>query len=153
MIELDLVDNNQPIMDSKDEKIKKRLEYIAKRKIQCDNLCAYIWATSVGSIAFSLSCLRSPTLLLSYSGQVLTADSIALQLSCSGSSTLFLSRSVPTLSSYHMPTLLFLIYTLTARSSLSTCVSYPRTPTILMSCSVLNLAPTYLIFLAPRIFK
>ena len=33
-------DNNKPIMDSKDEKARKKLECAAKRKAQRDNLCA-----------------------------------------------------------------------------------------------------------------
>lgn len=34
--------NGQPITDPKDEKMRKRLECIAKKKVQRDNLCAPI---------------------------------------------------------------------------------------------------------------
>ena len=49
-------DNDQPITDFKDKKIKKKLKCVAKRKTQYNTLCISIWQTlAAGSTAFLLS--------------------------------------------------------------------------------------------------
>lgn len=75
-----LVDNIQPITDSKNEKVRKQNKRAAKIKAQFDNLCTPIWDLAADSAtllsfclisfsclglpAFLLSCLKSPTCLL-----------------------------------------------------------------------------------------
>lgn len=69
-------DDVQPITDSKDVKVRKRLECTAKKNVRRNNFCSFIWqALAVGSATFLSS--RLPVLVL---------------LSCPGSSTLSLSH-------------------------------------------------------------
>lgn len=58
-----------------------------------------------------------------------------------------------TLLSYFMPTLLFLVYTTTARSPLPTSIIHLKIYIALSSCLVLGITLTHLIFLAHKTFK
>lgn len=108
-IELELVDNSQSVVDSENEKIKKKFEYAVKRKAWRNNLHTPIQAFAAG-FAFSL---------LSYLGSIILFLSclIPALLSCLRLFILLLSCLVPTLlscfglltllSSYFKPSLLF----------------------------------------------
>lgn len=101
-----LEDNSQPITDFKDEKARKGLENVAKRKTWYDNLYAPLrQAFTTGSVAF-----------LSFHLPILTLLSrlpLPVLLSCLGSPKLFYSLLpnllscplVPTLSSASIPAL------------------------------------------------
>lgn len=56
-------DNAQPIMDSKDEKMRKQNNRTAKIKVQLDNLRTSREAPAAGSATLLLSCSGSPTCL------------------------------------------------------------------------------------------
>lgn len=111
------VGNNQLIIDSEDEKMKKHNKRAAKRKARLNNLCAPIWAPTASST----------TLLLSYS------RSAAPSSSRTRSPTLLSSRPIPVLSSSLVPALLSFIRTPAIGSPLLTPISRPRTPTALSS--------------------
>lgn len=60
---IELVDNSQPIINFKNEKVRKQNKCIAKKKAQLDNLFAPIQASAAGSAAFLLFCPKSLTCL------------------------------------------------------------------------------------------
>ena len=95
---IELIVNNQPIMDSEDEKVKKQNKRAPKRKTQLDNLFALVWVP-VGGFAALLSfhpililCFGSPTLLSSYFG---SPTYLLLFLICPEIPTALLSCFVP----------------------------------------------------------
>lgn len=59
------IDNGQPITDSKNQKVWKRLECAIKNKAQYDNPQTSVQAPATGFAANLLFCFRSSTLLLS----------------------------------------------------------------------------------------
>lgn len=61
------VDNDQPIRDSEDEKIRKQKKCAAKTKVQLDNLHTSIRALVASFTTLFLSCSRSSTCLSSLS--------------------------------------------------------------------------------------
>lgn len=153
-IEPKQVENGQPITDSENEKIKKRLKCIAKRKTWRNNFRALVQALAAGSATFSLSHPGISTLLLSCSMPALLSRSVpAASLSCSRSSTPLSSRLVPALLSHFVSTALSSVRTLAARLLLSTPVSCTRTLTTLLFHLVLSPTLTHLTFLALRTYN
>lgn len=147
------VENNQPIKDSENEKIKTRLECVAKRKTRHDYFRALVRTSAASSTSSLSSCPGTPMLLFSCSRRALVADSTTLLLSRSELFNPLLSCPVPTLLSYFMPTALFSVCTLDVRLSLFTSISRPEMFTTSSSCLILDPAPTHLIFSAFGIFK
>lgn len=95
------VDNNQPIMDSKDGKMRKQNKRAGKKKAQLDSLSAPVWNLIASSATFLLFCV---TLICCF-------GSPALLSSCFGSSTclspFFACLETPiALSSRFLPTLI-----------------------------------------------
>lgn len=93
-------DNDRPITDSKDEKARKELEHIAKRKPRRDNLHTFVQAPAPGSTALLSSDPGSPTQL---SSRLLVPTLLLSHLFLPGLS----SFPVPGLSSHPIPGLLF----------------------------------------------
>lgn len=92
------MENNQSIMDSKDEKVKKILECATKRITQCNNFHASVWVSTTDFTASLLSCLEIPTPSSSRLGLALAAGSTAPLSSRSRSPILSLSYLMPALS-------------------------------------------------------
>lgn len=150
-IERESVDNGQPITDSKNEKLKKKLEYAAKRKAKYNNQRALMQASGADSTIpltsqyglSTWSLFYSLPALLSYTISTLLFHALIILLShimpASLSSLLLalLSHFIPALSSF--------TYTTAAGSSLSTLVFCLATPTTSSSHSMLGLASTHII--------
>ena len=158
-----LEDNGQLITDSENEKVRKRLECVAKRKARRNNLRAFVrQALAIGSVTPLLSspalssrffvpallfCLGSPTPLLSYLPMFASLSCLELPtplLSCPLMpaslsrplmSALLSCPPIPALLSLLVPALLFLPMPASA------------------SHSMLGSVPTRLISSALRIFK
>ena len=166
-------DNGQPITNSKDEKVRKKLECVAKRKTQRNNLYTPMQqAFNASSVAFLLSglallsyllgfallfCFGLSTLLFSCSSMPILSfclESPTPLLSCLLISVVLSCLGLPTLSSSYLPV-----------PVLSSCppvlaLSSPLVPNLLslpvlalVSCFVFGPAPTRLIFSALRTFK
>lgn len=148
-------------MDSKDEKVKKRLERAAKRKAKPNNLYFFIRVPAAGSATPSLFCFGILTLLLSCLGLTLAVAFAASLSSRPRSPTLLLfwlmsalsSHSMPTSLSCSMPALSTFDYTLAARLPLLVPVSRPKTLSILSSLPMLGLALTHLTSLVLKTFQ
>lgn len=53
---IEIIANSQPIMDSKNEKVRKQNEHAAKKKAKLPNFCTFMQAPTTGSATFLLSC-------------------------------------------------------------------------------------------------
>ena len=147
-------DDGQPITDSEDEKVRKRLKRATKRKSRRNNLCVLVRQALVAG---------SVTLLLSVSA-LLSCFPVPALLSCPESPTLSLScLPIPTLSScLELPTQLSFCPLMPAPLS---CLTMPILSSHLMPalsflsvlasafCSTLGPALIWLISSALKIFK
>lgn len=101
---IELEDNNQAIIDSQDEKARKRLEHAGKKKVQRNDLCALIrQAFAIGFAALLSSCPPVPVSLSRLPIPALLSPSIPTS-SCPPMPAL-LSFSMPALSSLLMSAL------------------------------------------------
>ena len=95
---IELIDNGQPITDSKDERMRKQNKRAAKRKAQLGNLRTPVWAPVASFAALLLFCsalvshLESPASLSSCPGSLTCSSPL---LACSGTPTVLLSCPIP----------------------------------------------------------
>lgn len=124
------VDNNQPITDFEDEKVKIKNKYATKKKAQLDNLHASVRAHIASSTALLLprfalvSCPRFFTPLSSYLGSFIH---LLLFFTYPGTPTALLSHLVPT--------------------------SVLESLAILLSLSLLGPTPSYFAYISLKTFK
>lgn len=142
--------NNQLILDSKDEKMKKRWECAAKRETRRDNLYTPMRVPVSDSAAPLMFRLKTLISFLSRFGWVFTTGSAA-HLSSDILCRYLVFYSLCCLVLYLLYCLMFVLWL--PDWPFFSPVSYPGTTTVLLFCPILGPAPTYLTFLAPGTFK